>query len=252
MRAPRKDIDAMEPLASGGRAAHNMMRLLRAMGAVSILALGCARDAGAPDRDSIDLRLDLRVFGGGAALGNAASVLERITLSISLPNQDVTVFTQIFTVAPTDSMVETTVDLSPGPYQFNVNAFSNNGTTIYALSTIAFLDDGTNLELVPQATNAVLVVGPADADLNENLVIRNAGDRTLLWIANCLSASTGSCDSMYADRLRGTLAAGASETMLVCSFLGQSAVFTIGFSTAVGTVTVRKAAPVASQGNTPC
>jgi hypothetical protein len=252
MRAPRKDINAMEPRAFGGPAAHNIMSLLRALGAVWLLALGCARDAGAPDRDSIDLRLDLRAFGGGAALGNAASVLERITLAISLPNQDGSVFTQDFAVAPTDSMVETTVDLSPGPYHFNVNAFSNNGTTIYALSTIAFLDDGTNLELVPQATNAVLVVGPADADLTENLVIRNAGDRTLLWIANCLSASTGSCDGMYADRLRGTLAAGASETMLVCSFQGQSAVFTIGFSTAVGTVTVRKAAPVASQGNTPC
>jgi len=242
----------MQRLDCGHRAAHKSMKLLCAVFTFSVLALGCARDTSAPDRDSIDLRLDLRAFGGGVALGDAASVLARITLSIGLPNQDGAVFSQDFAVAPTDSMVETTVDLSPGPYYFSVNAFSNNGTTIYSLFTLAFLDEGTNLELVPQPTNAVLVVGPADADLTENLVIRNAGDRTLLWIANCLFASTGSCDGMYADRLRGTLAPGASETMLVCSFQGQSAVFTIGFSTAVGTVTVRKAAPVASQGNTPC
>jgi hypothetical protein len=219
--------------------------------ALLILALGCA-DAGAPDSDQLDLRLDLRALAGGAALGDAASVLQRITLSIGLPQQDVTVFSQVFDVAPTDSMVETSVDLSPGPYSFAVNAFSNNGTTIYQLFTTAFLDTDTNIELVPLATNAVLVVGPVDAELNEDLIIRNVGNRALFWTADCLGTSVGSCDSIYANPLRGTLAAGASDTVHVCTFLGQSAVVTIEFTTAVGTVMVRKNAPVASTGNIPC
>lgn len=217
---------------------------------LSLLAFGCSHDAGAPRPDRLDLRLDLRTLGGGAALGNAASVLDRITLSIGLPQQDVTVFSQDFKVAPTDSMVETTVDLSPGPYSFAVNVFSNNGTTIYSLATIAFLDTDTNIVLVPTPTNAVLVVGPVEAGLSEDLVIRNVGDRSLLWDASCLSVSAGSCTGMFANPVRGTLAPGASEAMRVCSFLGQSATFTIGFSSAVGTVTVRKTAPVATQGGT--
>jgi hypothetical protein len=215
------------------------------------LVAGCAHDAGGPDRESFDLQFDLRSFGGAAALGNGASVLARISLSIGLPNQDGSLVTQNFDVAPTDSMVETTVDLSPGPYSFIVNAVSNNGTFIYFLSTVAFLGDGSNVVLVPQATDGVLVVSPADAGLGDDLLIRNVGNRAFTWVATCVDSQTGPCaNGFYGTPLRGTLAPGASTTMRVCSFLGTNAVFSVGFSSNVGTVLVRKAARQVIPGTT--
>lgn len=218
----------------------------------TLLSLGlaaCAHDATTPRADTLQLRFDLRALTGSASLGDAASVLARITLSIGLPNQDGSIFSADFNVAPTDSIVETTVDLEPGPYSFIVNAFSNNGTTIYFLSTIAFMDGVSPVVLTPQATNAVLVVGPVDAGLDDRLTIRNAGNQSLTWVANCTSAQSGNCANARASALRGTLAPGGSTTILVCAGLNTSDTFNLTFGSGVGTVTVRKAARPLIPGN---
>lgn len=219
------------------------MKDLRAVLLAMILVTLACEDSSGPDASGFGLQLDLRAMTG-AALGDAASVLERITLSVSLPNQDITVFTQDFNVAPTDSMVETIVDIEPGPYSFAVNAFSNNGATIYFMSTVAFLGEGSTVVLVPQATNAVLVVGPADAEINEHLLVRNVGISTLNWVATC-QPGQADCRLFYAFPMRGTLGPGQSISVSVCSAQRAGDVFTIRFfSQEVGSVTVRKTAPI--------
>lgn len=228
------------------------MKAVCAVLAILFITFAC-EDSSGPDTGGFGLQLDLRALSGGAALGDAASVLERITLAVSLPNQDITVFTQDFMVAPTDSMVETVVDIEPGPYSFTVNAFSNNGAQIYFVSTVAFLGEGSTVVLVPQATNAVLVVGPADATLNDDLLVRNAGISTLNWVATC-QPGQADCRLFYAFPLRGTLGPGQSETINVCSLQSANDVFAIRFiSQEVGTVTVRKVAPlIGSDDVNPC
>ncbi|MGH7502817.1 MAG: hypothetical protein ACREL7_13815 [Longimicrobiales bacterium] len=209
---------------------------------VALLAfLACTSDATAPRTETVHLSFDVGRLTG-TALGDAASVLARITVSISLLNQDVNVYSGDFQLTPVDSMLTIEVDVSPGPYSIAINAFSNNGTTIYFLATTVFLGEDSPVDLTLGATNAVLVVGPVDAGLSEPLIARNAGITSLIWTAGCGTAQTGGCDSMLASPTRGTLPPGASDTIRVCTATGQNDLYNVIFQSGVGTVTVRKAA----------
>jgi len=222
---------------TGGPAGTPRARVLRRIRSLLpvalLLAAACERGVADPVSRG---RIVADVRGlTGAGLEAGVSVAATVTLSVNVLNQDITVFSGSVTLAPTDSIAEFDFEVPRGVYSFNTNVLSNNGVLLYAGSANS-VSDRSPITIVPAAVNAVMVVSPAVAGINQPLIVRNPGSRPLFWSA-CVVVQTA-CSAGFLSPASDTLAPGGRQQIDPVRL--PNGTWIMRFSSQVGTVDARK------------